>query len=182
VPKPTYPLCGQRQFLETLAPYLPYGIDIFHPATGRTGWLRGLPATYEGQELPLADVEFYADVDAKAEGGGDLLECASKILPVLYSFEDLATEITLADGRRVVPAVEVAKLECEVELADAEFQMETEYYICARAKGRSWEMWHGAQWFIGGGMRACTAAWLRAAHFAVGLAPTQYKRKEVARG
>jgi hypothetical protein len=174
VPKPQFPLCGQRQFLETLAPYLPYGIDIFHPATGRTGWLRGLPATYEGQGLPLADVEFYADAEAKAEGGGDLLECASKILPVLYSYEDLDTEITLADGRRVVPAVEVAKL----------WDMNG-----PSGTGKALEMLNGD--YIGRyslsvelqfGDIQNAAAYLRSLHFAVGLAPTQYKRKEVARG
>ena len=85
--KSIFPPLGQQAFLEVLAPYLPFRIDIYHPATNRFGLLRGLPGTYAGQQLPLADVEFYTDAEDAADGGGDLLEDVSKVLPVLYALE-----------------------------------------------------------------------------------------------
>jgi|GEM_PF-6134134 len=179
-----FPLSGQRAFLRVLAPYLAEGIDIYHPATGRYGKLKGLPATYEGQGEPLADVEFYADADAREEGGGDINEPASKILPVLYGFEDLATELTLADGRRVVPAVEVAKLgggHDNIDGAELMPGVNGLTIISLTAYGRHmWSLWPHD--FIKGdvGYHLAEINWLRQHHFAVGLRPEQYHRKVVA--
>ncbi len=186
-----FPLSGQREFLRRLAPYLAEDITVYHPATGRYGLLRGLPATYEGQGEPLADVEFYADAEAREEGGGDALDDVSKILPVLYSFEDLASEMTLADGRKVVPAVECA----EAALLACGRVLHTRQFTAGWAEDMSFlwvELNAGADliciyadsWAvdINSQHAAPYAAYakLLAYHFAVGLAPHQYKRKEVA--
>jgi hypothetical protein len=103
----SFPLAGDQQFKRLLGQYLAENITVYHPATGRYGLLKGLPYCAQHDGEPLADVEFYADAEARAEGGGDRVEPYGKLLPVLYAFEDLATELVLADGRRVVPAVEV---------------------------------------------------------------------------
>jgi hypothetical protein len=113
-----FPLAGDQAFKRLLGQYLGERIDVYHPGSNRYGLLRGLPACYENDGEPFADVEFYVDAEGREEGGGDVLYDAHRILPVLYSFEDLATEIQLADGRRVVPAVEVARLYCAVDEAD----------------------------------------------------------------
>lgn len=182
-PKPaTFPLSGQREFLRVLGQYVAENIEIYHPATGRYGRLVGLPATYEGQGEPLADVEFYADAEAREEGGGDAHEPAGKILPVLYGFEDLATEIVLADGRRVVPAVEVAKLGGGHKNIDgAEFIRDIfgNTILSLTSYGKHmWSEWshNFAKADIGYPLEKIS--WLRAAHFAVGLRPDQYHRKQ----
>jgi len=191
-----FPLSGQREFLRVLAPYLAENIEIYHPATGRYGRLKGLPATYEGQGEPLADVEFYADADAQEEGGGDVYEPASKILPVLYGFEDLATELTLADGRRVVPAVEVARtalrFDEQTPLSKARFlgcdivvtakADEAVYQICFAPSGDISIERRGPRGRIENAFHNQLAVrrLLLSYHFAVGLRPEQYKRKAVA--
>ena len=105
-----FPLAGDAAFKRLLGAYLAENITVYHPATGRYGLLKGLPYCAEGDGEPYADVEFYADAEAREEGGGDLVEPYGKLLPVLYAPEDLATELVLADGLPIVPVKEVANL------------------------------------------------------------------------
>lgn len=178
-----FPLAGKRDFLRLLAPYLPEGITVYHPRTGRYGLLRGLPATYEGQGEPLADVEFYCDAEAREEACGDITEPVSKILPVLYSFEDLATELLLPDGRRVVPAVELAQLNGghdNIDGAAISKGINDIKLLSLTASGK--HLWH--EWphnFYNGdvGYDLPKIEWLRRAHFAIGLRPNQYHRRVV---
>lgn len=180
-----FPLAGDQALKRLLGQYLAENTTVYHPATGRYGLLRGLPATYEGQGEPLADVEFYADAEARAEGGGDALEDAGKILPCLYGFEDLATEILLADGRRVVPAVEVAKLIMR-RLSPAVLMVKCECYLNGDIVVRDSEgdvrvqiERFGTGWYLGryGGLAEYQL--LLSYGFAVGLRPDQYRRRVV---
>jgi hypothetical protein len=180
----SFPLAGQRAFLEIFGPLLAHNIDVYHPRTGRYGILRGLPACYEGQQEPLADVEFYADAEAQAEGCGDITEPVAKILPVLYSFEDLATEIQLPDGRRVVPAVEVAKLSGgHSNIDNAEFSRDIfgNNRLSLTADGKHCWSVYKLSFTEGTSYSLREIELLRQWHFAVGLSPEQYHRKQVAK-
>ncbi|TVT43097.1 hypothetical protein FNT36_03120 [Hymenobacter setariae] len=178
-----FPLSGQREFLRVLAPYVAENITVYHPHSGRYGLLRGLPATYEGQGEPLADVEFYCDAEARGEGGGDITEPVSKILPVLYAFEDLATELTLPDGRRVVPAVEVAKLNGghdNIDGAEMTQDLFRNNILSLTANGiHCWALYRHDFFAADTGYGLREINWLRTAHFAIGLAPYQYHRRVV---
>jgi hypothetical protein len=199
-----FPLAGDQAFKRLLGQYLAENITVYHPASGRYGLLRGLPACYEKDGEPFADVEFYCDAEAREEGGGDGLDDVNKILPVLYGFEDLATEITLADGRRVVPAVEVAKLlandwaasyryeaelriigDCHIEcFREVGYMDEDEETECSFFILKDWNLLVSQGDLIGSKhLENILEAYqlLRGYHFAVGLTPEQYKRKEVAR-
>lgn len=192
-PQPArFPLSGQREFLRVLAPYLAEDIDIYHPATGRYGKLKGLPATYEGQGEPLADVEFYADAEAREEGGGDLLEPYGKILPVLYSFEDLDKWVTNARGKYELVMEEL--IGCLY--AGPVDIFKTSYHSSTSVTGKLLEWWViDFATHEGTGCEATfrsdgageiesrpvnAAPLLQQYHFAVGLRPEQYKRKVAA--
>jgi len=182
----TFPLSGQREFLRVLGPYVAENITVYHPATGRYGLLRGLPGTYEGQGEPLADVEFYADAEAREEGGGDVMEPYGRILPVLYGFEDLAVEMVLTDGRVVVPAVEVAKVLVDQYI---DHPSDAAYHGVKYYAGFIEVYYNGALILIKPDGTAFyddepkepanVATQLRQWHFAVGLAPDQYHRRVV---
>jgi hypothetical protein len=194
-----FPLAGDQAFKRLLGQYIGERIDVYHPKSNRYGLLRGLPACYENDGEPFADVEFYVDAEGREEGGGDVLYDANKILPVLYAFEDLATEITLADGRRVVPAVEVAKLAWNLaDDAVATFKATltaggeiiscrietTEHRVLGTRIYRSGDMLRideeEAPAVRPCGHQLAIRQLLLSYHFAVGLRPEQYKRKEVA--
>lgn len=178
-----FPLAGDQQFKRLLGQYLAERITVYHPNSGRYGLLRGLPYCAQGDGEPFADVEFYADAEAREEGGGDLVEPYGKILPVLYGFDDLATELLLPDGRRVVPACELANMVREesgykspavkasicgevgdqiVFIESAYGTLLSEFTDKCLAEGR---------------LAGRTEQLLRSLHFAVGLAPHQYHRR-----
>ena len=175
-----FPLAGDAAFKRLLGAYLAENIDIYHPATNRYGRLLGLPACYTHDGEPFADVEFYADAEAREEGGGDLMEPYGRILPVLYAFEDLASEIVLADGRRVVPAVEVAKRwHNGITTAEIIENYEGGGLTCV-CKGPGCELSISKRGFEQNTLGAWLIQPLREYHLAVGLRPDQYHRKPVA--
>jgi hypothetical protein len=185
-----FPLAGQRDFLRLLAPYLPEDITVFHPRTGRYGLLRGLPGCYEGQQEPLADVEFYADSEARAEGCGDITEPIAKILPVLYGFEDLDKWVLDAKGKNTLVMEElIASL-----YAGPVDVFKTVYHSATSVTGKLLEWWvidfathegTGCEaTFRSDGAAEIESRPVNAApllhqyHFAVGLAPNQYHRRQ----
>ena len=178
-----FPLPGDVAFKRLLGAYLAERIDVYHPKTNRYGLLRGLPACYEHDGEPFADVEFYADAEAREEGGGDDLADANKILPVRYSFEDLATEMVLADGRRVVPAVEVAKLgggHDNIDGAELSEDVFKNKIISLTAYGKHcWSLYPHDFFAADTGYGLPEINWLRQHHFAIGLIPHQYHRRVV---
>jgi hypothetical protein len=203
VPKLTWPYqtAETRDFLALFGPLLAHQIDVYHPATRRTGQLRGLPFTHNGERV-FAQVEWYLDEEAQAECAANDDEAPGKLLPVLYAFEDLATEITLADGRRVVPAVEALRIALGDmhELDDSQADVHKivcrvqPHTIAPYARIESYPSNEGGwihrtaeyDWHFDGfnDMKPMWAwkayLWLLSVGFAVGLRPDQYHRKQVA--
>lgn len=176
-----FPLGGDQAFKRLLGAYLAEGITVYHPHSGRYGRLMGLPACYSHDGQPFADVEFYADAEAREEACGDLNTDVSKILPVLYSFEDLATELLLPDGRRVVPAVEVAN----IHLAAGGFharavRAEVGDTLTMALMPSGGAAWRCADYELSTGhLPYYQAQALLRMGFAVGLTPDEYHRRVV---
>jgi hypothetical protein len=175
----TYQSKEVRDFLRLYGPYLAEQIDVWCPGRNRFGRLCGLPFV-QGHESPFADVLLYATEDERREEIlVDAPEAITNLRPVLYAFEDLASEIVLADGRRVVPAVEVAKL-WHSGVDDAHFieNYEGGGLTCV-CRGPGCELSISKAGFETARLGHWLAELLRQHHFAVGLRPEQYRRKAV---
>jgi hypothetical protein len=171
-------------FLRLYGLYLGEQLEVWCASRQRYGLLVGLPAPAVG-EAPFADVLLYATAaEPKEELFLDFSTAISNLKPCLYGFEDLASEIVLPDGRRVVPAVEVAKLGGGHEnIDDAKLSKDTfgNSIIALTAYGKHcWACYEHDFTTTGIGYNFARINWLRAAHFAVGLRPEQYHRKAVA--
>jgi hypothetical protein len=174
--------------LEILAPYLPYGIEVEACSPD------GFRALFTGisDALPEENPVHVRTV----EDGWTSNSCwpYEDVKPVLRSFADLCTP--LEDG--TVPAIEVAKLAtwvpAELEqphylwLSSGAEHDEDEYgneYVCVRLcklNGPNDLLYIFSHWDIvtpnGFSNQFCVFDYLRSKHFAVGLTPEQYIRKD----
>ena len=172
-----FPLSGQREFLRLLGPYVAEKITVYHPATGRYGLLRGLPATYAGQGEPLADVEFYADAEAREEGGGDALDDVSRILPCLYGFEDLPKIMGETPWGTAPASVILVRMITNLQVFTPNVKAEkTSLWAQDYPTGPFKSVLH-LDTVEQGRLDGEIVNWLRQHHFAVGLAPHQYHRR-----
>lgn len=193
---PTYQSKEVRDFLRLYGPYVAEQIDVWCPGRNRFGRLCGLPYV-QNAEAPFADVLLYATAEERREEIlVDAPEAITNLRPVLYGFEDLASEIVLADGRRVVPAVEVAKLLAATnEYGKILLSGKTKCYLQNGGHGGpavQLQIWgentvapfltmeaSGAFHCIVSLDYEAVIAKLRELHVAVGLRPEQYRRKAV---
>lgn len=181
-----YQTTDVRDQLRVLGLYLAEQIDVLQPSTGRTGQLRGLPYSQPG-ERPKADVLWHLSEEAQAECAADDDEVESRLLPILYGFEDLASTITLRDGTRIVGAVEIAKLlpyahKFNFEQAAATLHCISNVSFIRVANPYSYiidEMYKDDFGFSETSFETAIKVykWLVAHHFAVDLQPDQYHRK-----
>ena len=157
--------------LETLAPYLPYGIEVEACSPD------GFRALFTGISDAMPN-ENPVHVRTVEDGfTGNSCWPYEDVTPVLFGFADLCTP--LADG--TVPAVEVAKLNGRPPLLgeyDLRYNVSTrgeviEVYINGAFRGTLLEEWETTgKWAT---LKVVT--YLRRNHFAVGLSADQYIRK-----